>query len=1162
MTENYHLLANDNQYARDGVFLPKLSEVRHLVENGALVYTCLDFETTDKDWKTAEITVASLTTIDIGYNLVADDLFEVRVPDRVGLSPEALLITRFMASELRKEGRLSPQHAIAQIYEAVQSAPQRLWDRLEGWKDALGDALWKEYVDERYILIPGKNGKEKEVLVRHYPMLDDAGGVVKAVRVHEPGGKEFMDMSYRVEGREACDYEDETGRWKVRSLDKYNIGFRNTFFDNRLMAAALYRANFPHKQIYAMNKKALGNHAADVFTIALASHFFGRDGSKPQLGLISDPETTRDKMSAKLDLLMEENDRRADKDVARPEGVRVYDGTLHNLKRGHNAPDYDNAKAIGLHRYLRSVDPHLVAHIERCSHIDYFRRFMTFDDEAGIPTTHPIRFGIISANDDQIYRAVPLITLGSDDQHGKFNKIWTMRADIDYESEMFEGKRVTEMTAEELAALMRVQRGQPDAIFHEVHLKRHRGVVDLDTGLKAGHCPGLSKDTMRRRRDFLVDYLDQYDRPFLSKVLDAFGMQYPFSPPADDLAQPYVEEEIWTAMGDVKYAFVKAEDGTIIKLPNVIREMAQDRFKFLNDRVGDCLRELLRPHSLDWNPTHANAIAYASLRAQQEKKLDQYQSSMPAAERITLPVPEYPYTGPEVLSKKNAPVLSVEDVWATMIEDRLYLMDKLDETTRSYEVQQRIHSDLTKRSYWQTIPFPVLAEMPESRLLALRDEGRLRIQYEANPNKPAFRFGIRHFMENGMGELLTQGQRDFYLAETSVYVQGPSYIPDPEQHRVMSVPKVRMSTDRIMQNIRLGKSFYSASREGEVGAHDQYVNDNLAEAILDNAVTDTDRRGKTYPMTRKRKLDFGINPYTDQPLLNVKFPVPADAIKVVIPDAHASLTASHPRMGSITIVVPAVPGIEKSRDIVVQEDKSRRLYYAAGAIIHPLPPRQRGEFERFWQQVDNAYAASGATPPADGVVLSCSELAPVMRMNKRLYPTVHIPQQSLIATRDPQLANLQSDEVLTGFIVRKYDLKLKNGQRILLRGLDEKGEETGWEAAAKILAKPVEITLQEIKDRMKDPAQQADIDAMAVKCGFGNADDLKAHMLAQFTRFDEDVNSPQNTLLYFEIAPVKKIAYWTHKQPRAAYDAFGQVEPKVKHQKSKLAPKQPALNIS
>lgn len=1161
MTQLVRDMGDSNAWKDYGVFLPKYKFVRHLIENGSLVYTCLDFETTDKDWKTAEITVASLTITDIGYNLISDDLFEVRVPDRVGLSPEALLITRFMASKLRKENRLSPQHAVAQIYETVQDAPRRLWNMLGNWEKNLGKSLWEEYVDERYVITKQKNGGDKEVLVRHYPLLDDNNNVIKCVRVHEPdGSKEFMEMSFMVQGREKFDYEDESGRWQTRKLDKYNIGFRNTFFDNRLMAAALYRANFPHKQIYAMNKKALGNHAVDVFTMALASHFFGRDGNKPKLGTTRDPETSQEKISAKLDLLMEENTQRADPDVGLPEGVRVYDGTLHNLKRGHNAPDYDNAKSIGLHRYLRRNDPELMAHIERLGRVDYFRDFMTLDNEDGIPTTHPIRFGIISANDKKIYRPVPLITLGSDDQHGKFNKILTMRADIDYETVTFEGKKVIDMSPEELSQLMRVQKGQPDAVFHEIHLKRTRGVVDLDTGLRAGYCPGISKELMRYRRDTAIDHLDSYDRPFLSKALDAFGMQYPYTPPADDLSQPYVEEEIWTAMGDVKYPYVKTENGNMIRLPNIIREMAQEKFKFHNDRIGDCLRELLRPHKIDWAPTTENAMSYARLRAKQEKKLIHYQSGMSFGDHIVLPEAYYPYSPSEVL-KKNPPDIAVEDIYSTRIQDRLYLMDKIVETTRSYEVQQKIFSDLTKKSYWQTIPFATLAQMPESRIISMRDEGTLRISFEINPNKPAYRFGIRHFMENEMGELLTQNQRDFYTAETSAYVQGPAYIADPAEHRIMSVPKITLSTDKIRQNIHLGESFLAATRDGEIGFYDRFVNDNLAESILDNVISDTKRRRKNYPMTPKRKLDFGIHPHTNEPILNVKYPVPTNATHIVIPDAHAGITASHALLGHTCLVISEIPDARKVKHIVLQEEHTKRTYYAGGAILHPLPPRSEGQYQKFYEQIDKAYAASGKEPPQQGYVLSCEEIAPIVRMNKRMYASVRIPEQSLIATRDPRLANLQSDEPLTGFIMRKYDLRFDKGQKILLRGINPDGEETGWEATARISKKPLEITMKDLNTKIADPAFAAEMDEMATRCGFGTAEDLKAHMLSEFTKFDEDVNSPQNILVYMEVMPVNKIAYWTHKQPRAAYEAYDRARPKTKHQKSRLAHKQPTLNM-
>ncbi len=1109
----------------EGIFLARYSAIRHLIESGALLYTWLDLETTDKDWKTAEITVASLTVTDIAYNLIADNLYEVAVPDRVGLSPEAMLVTRYLASRVRDGQRMSPQKAAAQIFEAVQSAPHRFWKMLESWPADL--------VAEQDILIPGKTGKEKPVKIRHYPALNDKNEIIRSVRVHEPQlHRDTMEMSYLVEDGEAADYEDGHGRWKIRSLDKYNLGFRNIFFDNRLMAAALFRANFPQKEIYALNRKSLGNHSSDVFTAALSDHFFNPDGQTAlKLGHKTDPDTTRERISAKLDLLMDENTRHADTDTGLPEGVRIYDGTLHNLKRGHNAPDYDNAKAIGLHRYLRTTNPALLAHIERCGQIDYFRSFMTLDNEDGIPTTHPLRYSIISGDDDLIYRAIPLLVLGTDDQHGKFNRLLAMRADLTESDLRIEGKYVLDMDPEEISGLMRAQRGQKDAIFHEIHLRRNRGVVSLKDAMKAGYAPGRSLEAFRHLRDQIVDHLDDKDRPFLGKAMEAFFLQHAHSLPAYDIPQPYVEEEIWTAMGDVKYAFVKTPGGKTIKLPNVIREMAQDEFKLLNDQIGDTLRGLLRPQPIESDADLNSAVKYIQLREKTEKKLRQYQSRFQGRVQIGLPPAFYDDAIDPV---KEAALIKVEDVYATALQDKLFLMDKCPSTTRSYEVEQRLDT-ADRRQVWQRIPFEILANMTESEILALKDARRLRIKFEENPNHPALRFAIRYFMENGMAELIGQDHRDFHAAEVAMYTAGPGYISNPEGHRVMSAPRILQAVEKIRQNIRPGSEHLGATRRGETGAG-QIYRDDFTEAILESVEEDTLRRQKKYPQTDKRKFRFGVDPNTDRPMLNIKYEIPDRHVTVSIPDTHVENPAAHYNFGHTCVVVSAESDILREKHLVLEEEKSGRRFYAADPAVFRLPPRHQGGYEQFYRSIDKAYGDSGLAAPETGYVISCSEFAPVSKVQEPKHPSIRIPQHSLISTRNPQLGGLRREEPLLGFLIRKYDLKLKKDLKIRLRGVEADGEESGWEAIARIKDKPVEFTLQELLQKLDDPAFADEMDRLAYQCGYGDANDLRAKALAQFTAFDERINDPQNVLIFFTTKDVKRITHWTPHAPRACFE--------------------------
>lgn len=1139
--------------AAEGVFVAKEKDVRHLIENGALVYTWLDLETTDKEWQTLEMTVASLTTTDIAYNIISDDLYEVCVPDRNVLSPEAMAITRYTAEQVRDKQRLSPQVAAAKIFEDVQAAPLRLWNMVgENWRAALGDKLWAEYVDEQIIEIPTKTGTNtKEILVRHYPVLDEDNKIVKTIRIHEPSDtRKSLEMSYLAKDGEPFDYEDEHGRWKVHQMDKFNLGFRNTYFDNRAMAACLFRANFPHKEIYALNRKGLGNHAVDVFTLAISNHFFSDKGDMAlKLGTQTDPETSWQKITAKLDSIMDENTRFNDVDIDLPEGVRVWDGTLHNSRKGHNQPDYDNSKSIGVHRYLRDVDPDLVKHIEKLGNIDYFRRFMNMEHEPGsdMPTTHPIRFIITTGDDDQIYRTVPVMVLGSDDDHGKFNRVWAVRLDQNFDELRYEGKHVTELSDKELADMIRTQRGQPNAIFHEVHLKRHRGVVDLETGIKAGLSPDLSVDELRRRRDTLVDYIDERDKLFLDKAMRAWEMQYPFSPPADDVPS-YVEEELWTAMGDVKYPYVVSEEGEKILLPRVIRDMAQEEFKQRNDRVGDTIRELLRPHRLEWDDSYEAAMAYAVLRQQIEKKLLNYQLNDPK------PImPPQPYYDPAITSKKYDGEIDIDDIKATALMDKLSLMDAVVDTTRAYEVQ------IMRGDVWQTVPFEELVKIPDQDLIALKDDKKLRVSFELNNNYPTYIFGIRYAMENGLGDFLNDKCRDFYEAETAFRVNGPPHITEPDLHRMMSVSKGRLGIERINRNLIPSredrKERKPALREGEIGAYEIFMDEDGANAIIASVEADNARLLEQHKLTGDKKRMVGVHPETGRPLVNVRYMIPDSRYRVTIkvPEGVLEHPISDKVMGHNCFVIPDHIKLPKVGHVVLEEKNTGRRFYAAEHAVFDMPDPKQGSSRRFYQEAQSAYAQAKGELPENGKVISCTEMIPITRMRANPYPVVKVDQDKLIATKSPKFGKLQRKEKLSGFIVRQYDYKFSEGQTVRLRGVDRSGKETNWEAKSEISAPPQQFVLKDLLAMIDDKKRVQEAQDIAFKCGFGNADDLRAHLLSEFTRFDEDVNSPENLLYFFEIEPVKRITHWTPKQHKACFENVRKKVPK-KHTDLKKKP--------
>ena len=409
-----------------GIRIAKKTDVWDAVIDGRLVTNVLDNEATDKTALTAEITASAIKTIDLAYNKVSEHLLEGYIPDRITIAAGAALVTRYFVSKLRDKSRLPPHILLAKILHIIQKSPRRVWDMLGGeWKEKLGEELWQQLVDEREVDIPNSKGNVHKVLVRHYPLLDDNGQIIRHIRIHEPkADSDQLVISMVAAPGERSDYTEGTGenavRWRVAKFDKMNKGFNNIPYDFRQLAAAAFRANIPLKEIFAMSKKALGNHANDARWNFIGFNFFDTNERETSLlGTRMDPQISEERISAKLGLLVGGNQHFADPDIAQTEGVRLHDDTLLNENRSHNEPQTDNDMTIGLDQWMRRVNPKLLAHFERCGQIDWFRNFLTQDIENGKLTTHPLRFYVATSGDKSTYHAVPLIMLGSDDETNK-----------------------------------------------------------------------------------------------------------------------------------------------------------------------------------------------------------------------------------------------------------------------------------------------------------------------------------------------------------------------------------------------------------------------------------------------------------------------------------------------------------------------------------------------------------------------------------------------------------------------------------------------------------------------------------------------------------------------------------------------------------------------
>ncbi len=1119
--------------------LARQSDVWHIVRNGRLIITITDKEATDKLWRLAEISSSSLEICDLALNTLAEHYLEAFIPDRVTPSAEALLITRYFASRLRDKSKDPPQILIGKIFDAIQNSPDLLWDRLGAWAEDFPDL-----VRQKTIMVPEKD-KFKAIFVRHMPLLDNDGNVVLHVRIHEGGKK----ISFRADDDEAADYEDDDGRWKItaraNTIGREHIGFNNVQFDNRLMAASAYRANFPTKDVFFMNTPRLGNYSVDIMSAALASHFFGVKGrERVKLGEVTNHEISKKRLSAKQDELMDRNIRMENPELGISEGVRVGDGTKHDRKKGHNSPKYDNSKTKGLYLYLRRHEMDLLRQLELCADPQYFRSYLTQDrndtefgeDALGVdennkyPLAYPLRCIMISrdSQDGEIYEAVPVIVMDVDVRHGNFNRALCMRADVDYRSYRYKGKTLLEMSADDILAMMKEQNRKPGAIFHEQNLKKgHKVAFNIEIGLKAGLAPDMDADQLKAMRDYVVDHVDEQNRSFKDKVMKAYEGKHPFWYEADDLDMPYAEEEIYTPFLSNKYFEVELEDERVVRLPNFISSRISDLHGNRVKQLGDAIKLVLQPHRIEWDRSLSAANAYVEMRDKAKAALAKYQRGVPTGERLSLPEPFY--------NPKN---VTVRDVMITLLNDRLKMMDKIPDPTKSVEVYQLLESDISGAT-WQRMPWDILATMQDHELNNLDDNGKLKIVLEQNPSNPTYRFALRGFEDRGQRNILNREQKESLRAETRFYTHGLPYEPDPERHRIPSAHKTLKKINEMRNNIRLGKKHLAAVRPEETGLYQIFAEDpQLADAILADLEQDCLRRIEAYPFDGKAKREAGFDPVTNEPILEVKYEIPrGDYVVVRVPDRLIEQPARDMRLGHTCVLVPDDERIRKAKHIVLQGAQTGRTFYAAERILHERPTGR--SFDRLNDAINNGFVESGMQKPVGGLVLACAEIPPVALTNTSVMPDIKVPQQTITASVAPRLAFLGHDTPLRGVAMRKYDLNVKAGMAVRLRGTDNNGKLTGEEIPVQI-TKVTTLSLGKMIEKIRSKKLS---DQDAIHYGFAHTEDMKDKLTRLFTKFDENVMDPDNTIVLLSYEPLHNhIDYRTEHGPRSCFNRFAKAE--------------------
>lgn len=291
---------------------------------------------------------------------------------------------------------------------------------------------------------------------------------------------------------------------------------------------------------------------------------------------------------------------------------------------------------------------------------------------------------------------------------------------------------------------------------------------------------------------------------------------------------------------------------------------------------------------------------------------------------------------------------------------------------------------------------------------------------------------------------------------------------------------------------------------------------------------------KAHVFDDKDKIKMGFDPKTGEPILKVKYEIPrSDYVVVRVPDRLLEQPARDIRLGHTCVLVPYDECIRKAKHIVLQGAQTGRTFYAGEPVLHERPTGR--SFDRFNDAINKGFVESGMQEPVGGLVLACAEIPPVALTGLSLVPDIKVPQQIVTASVAPRLAFLGNDAPLRGVALRKYDLDVKAGMTVRLRGTDSEEKLTGEEITVKI-TKVMTMSLNKMIEKIRLGTLK---DQDAVQYGFAHTEDMRDKLTRLFTKFDEDVIDPDNTIAFVSYDPLHNhIDYRTEHGPRSCFNRF------------------------
>ena len=1179
------------RWLRDQYKQLKWEDIEHRVKNGQILDLVYDYEATDLNTMFCAPTqfCGKIKTID---GRIIDELkLDIQVPEDVVISPQAALVTQSRPEALYSaEGRVPPHIAAGKIMLFFRNPYRALWDQLEN--TATHDTGAEEEV--RVYTITSPNGKKKAELRLHqggksiscrYPDKVDnlcdmmehindkhllAPAIARVLKIEEKnifdiGNQKidrdiiepkirafdgnidaFMDAMKKEMGPDyppemhqipnvdrlpdgTNTYRDPDGkRWKKMESPAMTKGHNIKRYDDRLQWSFLHRQM--SDEIFLTHTKKHHRFRVDTLDVAKLVALLDQGGEKGfKVGTKIDARTGKPYKSFTLSSLMEANTREANFERGIDEGVRMPDGSKYDRKLAHADAGYDVDATMSLEAYLRTRVPDVVRLMEINSDFDRIKPFLIGSKDFAMhpvlafarsiyPDNASLHFGVCVNINEEIEERRQAVMIRTD-------------TDQKLEDYTYRGKKLLDMSVDELAAMLVKQHGQPDALCEVIDLRKNPPVIPAEMAFHRGK--GGDPERHEANRRFVLSNED-----FCRKLIEAHSKAMPPMPDFRSIPNPQAEEHLFTGIAQPKWYEIDMGNGIKQLLVQAVHKEWADKALPLNRKIDYTLRRAIKPQPIEFEVRQDTLDAFIERMKEVDKKLEMHRETKQGCAMVDtdtapsddendtetagtgkpnrgpfkfLPQPEQPFTYPkwDIRPSRSNP----KGVLHVVTEEEL---ERLTANAREYlwklraELMYEFHDNITKFTvqdrHGHEIPFRDLNTMKESDVasrLSGNDSEYKIIMEELNWSRELL---SRMFRDAGQIEWVKkywaqQGRDDNVIdwEECERYlnnlralrINGAPHL-DPDQQRWMTAVKGLKEVARIRRNIRAGKDSASPedirATDDQWGLWDIFMRDkHNSERILNECEALYRRQLAENPLTEEKQRRLGYDPQNSGlPIEYVKYEVPADAkvITIDVPYYTIEKPLSHQSVAHKFIMINPDEAQRKAlaeaepNSYLFLRDTLGRIFLAVKPVVlssDKIAPSHY--FQELYNAADKLLEDSGMTPPTHDqyMCIAAESFEPKPSEVDLAVPSIKIPRwEDFEATVSPTLG--YRDAKLTGLVIKKDSELVPTPGPVRLQGMEQDKNkpgltESGWEVPTTITQVRT-LTLRDAKDRINAGLKQ------------------------------------------------------------------------------------------